>query len=66
MRMTIFTTVNDLRIWVSERSGEDTTPEDNEKIVDAICDMDDFPCFGEDATEFLATLPEYLIGIVVE
>ena len=64
--MTIFTTVNDLRIWVSERSGEDTTQEDNESIVDEIRGRKNFPAWGEDATQFLATLPEYLVDIVVE
>ena len=64
--MTIFTTVNDLRIWVSERSGEDTSPEDNESIVSEIIGRNNFPVWGEDAAPFLATLPEYLVDIVVE
>ena len=62
--MTTFTTVTDLRLWVSERSGETTTPEDNEKIADAIRSMDDFPNWCEDATEFLETLPDDLTRLI--
>jgi len=61
-----FTTVIDLQLWVSERSGEDTSTEDNESIVSEIIGRKDFPMWGEDADEFLRTLPEYLIDIVVE
>ena len=61
-----FTTVRDLQLWVSERSGEDTSPEDNESIVSEIIGRNNFPVWGEDADEFLRTLPEYLIDIVVE
>jgi hypothetical protein len=64
--MTIFTTVTDLYLWVSERTGEDTTPEDNESIVDELRNRRNFPDWGEDATDFLRNLPEYLIDIVNE
>ena len=64
--MTIFTTVNDLHLWVSERTGEDTSPEDIESIVDEIRGRKDFPVWGDDADEFLRSLPEYLIDITVE
>ena len=64
--MTIFTTIRDLEIWVKERLGEDTSPEDYESIVSEIRGRKNFPAWGENADEFLRTLPEYLIDIVVE
>jgi hypothetical protein len=63
--MVIFTTFRDLQLWVSERSGETTSDEDNKKIADTIRDMDDFPSWGEDAEEFLAELPDDLSKLLV-
>jgi hypothetical protein len=64
--MTIFTTITDLHLWVSERTGEDTTLEDNESIVDELRNRKNFPNWGEDASDFLRSLPEYIIDIVNE
>lgn len=64
--MTIFTTITDLYLWVSERAGEDTNLEDTESIVNELRNRKNFPAWGEDASDFLRSLPEYLIDIVNE
>jgi hypothetical protein len=64
--MTIFTTITDLDLWVSERAGEDTNLEDTESIVNELRNRKNFPAWGEDASDFLRSLPEYLIDIVNE
>lgn len=58
--MTTFTTVSDLRLWVSERVGELETHDEVDQITDVIHGMDNFPNWGEDASEFLETLPDDL------
>ena len=64
--MKTFTTVSDLRLWVSERSGETTSAEDNSRIASAIQSMETFPAYGEDAEDFLAELPDDLCKIIVK
>jgi len=54
--MKIFTTVTDLRLWVSERVGEDETNDVIDEITEAIRDHKYFPTWGEDATEFVEML----------
>lgn len=64
--MTAFTTIRDLKVWVSERSGENTSPDDNEKIATAIKSMESFPAYGDDAEDFLAELPNDLCKIIAK
>ena len=54
--MKIFTTVSDLRLWVSERVGEDETSDVIDEITNAIRDHKYFPAWGEDATAFVEML----------
>lgn len=62
--MMIFTTVTDLRLWVSKRSKVINSAEDNNKIARAIQSMETFPSYGEDAEDFLAGLPDDLCKII--
>ena len=62
--MKTFTTFSDLRLWVSERSGETTSAEDNSRIASAIQSMEALPAYGEDAEDFLAELPDDLCKII--
>lgn len=62
--MTTFTTASDLRLWVSERSGETTSAEDNSRIASAIQSMEAFPSYGLAAEDFLAELPGDLCKII--
>jgi len=54
--MTIFKTVTDLRLYVSERVNEDETNAVIDEITEAIRDHKYFPAWGEDATEFVEML----------
>jgi hypothetical protein len=58
--MTKFTSAPHLREWVNERVSQDTSNIDSFIIADIIKCSVGFPAWGEDATQFISTLPVYL------
>ena len=55
--MTRIHTIRDLKTWVHDRIGSNATDADIEKVVDRISRDPKSPNWGEDWSEYLATLP---------
>jgi hypothetical protein len=55
--MTCFATVKDLRNWVWEHAGDNLNAQDIDAITEAIRSDLAFPPWGQDCSDFLASLP---------
>lgn len=64
--MIIITTLADLRNWVDEHTSDwhDRQDAEVDAITEAISRRPDCPAWGEDWTEFFATLPDDLALVV--
>ena len=55
--MTRIHTIRDLKTWVHDHIGSDATDSDIQRAVDAIVRDPNSPSWGEDWSNYLATLP---------
>lgn len=62
---TTFASVDDLRIWVTDRIGKDATDDEIQEVVRKIHFDPKSPAFGRNSWEgYLGTLPENLIDLL--
>lgn len=64
--MTVFTTIAELYNWLDERVDDSWSKDDQEAVIVAIRGRSDFPAWGSDFTEFLATIPDNMLDLLNE
>jgi len=62
--MQVLNSFTNLRIWVSLRSGQCEPIQNVLKIANAIRDMENFPVWGSDFSDFLNELPDDLHKLI--